>query len=69
MSVIGRLDGQVDAVLIEPLAKKNRPPAAIHNTQPNADNARPRTETNTASESESSKNNQAEHPELPVWLL
>jgi hypothetical protein len=68
MAVIGRLDEQVEAVLIAPL-DKNRPsePAA-----PEQDVAEQTTRspqgTNTHAEDGSSQNERTASAELPVWL-
>ena len=65
MSVIGRLDKQVDEILINPLSKGRRdgeepaPP-----TRPEADPP-PAPPSETANEDETS----ARDDELPVWLL
>jgi hypothetical protein len=70
MSVIGRLDDQVDAVLIAPLDKNNQ-----RTTEPQAptegrSTAPPHHGAHTPEEADQSKsNNQALRSELPVWLL
>ena len=69
MPVIGRLDGQVDEVIISPISRRRReeesPPA-----QRNEDTSEPsapadRAPSQTPTEGESS----ADADELPVWLL
>ena len=72
MPVIGRLDGQVDDVIISPISKRRREEegpadAGVHpgeRDDPPGDDARPPT-TQTPHTDESS----AERDELPVWLL
>jgi hypothetical protein len=62
MAVIGRLDEQVDAVLISPLGKRRDEPE--HTPEPD------REETNTLGDEESSGPQSRERAEeLPVWLL
>jgi hypothetical protein len=63
MSVIGRLDEQVDKVLISPRAGKNEQET---NEQDNDSDAS-RAATRTASDSLKKRN--AERDTLPVWLL
>jgi hypothetical protein len=71
MPVIGRLDGQVDEVIIEPISKRRRgeeTPADADQTtdaQPAPPAPRLPTPTHTQTDGESS----AEADELPVWLL
>jgi hypothetical protein len=69
MSVIGRLDEQVDAVLIAPLARKGEGQARTSAAEPHENIEQPRTATRTESEKEDSDNRRARHDELPVWLL
>lgn len=68
MSVIGRLDDQVDEIIIKPLGESNRPKeertqAASQETvqQPQA-----AAEKDQAPDDE---NREARSPQLPVWLL
>ena len=63
MSVIGRLDGQVDEVLIAPVGRKKQQEAS---EQKEAQTPLPE-----MAEDESSRVNKSrvEHEELPVWLL
>jgi hypothetical protein len=63
MSVIGRLDDQVDEILITPLQRKN-------NREANEQEAeQPSSREATQIESDPSTENVATHNELPVWLL
>lgn len=62
MSVIGRLDEQVDAVLITPVSRKR--PAPEPPAKPRAENS------NTPVDEESSIREKTEYDrELPVWML
>ena len=66
MSVIGRMDKQVDDVLISPLARRNK--------QGTDDQAREERITHedkgqSKTESTSVPNRRAEQDDLPVWLL
>lgn len=63
MSVIGRLDGQVDEVLIKPLAGKNK-----QETSEQKDEQTPSRET-AENESNRVKKSRVENEDLPVWLL
>jgi hypothetical protein len=69
MAVIGRLDEQVEAVLIAPL-DKNRPsePAAPEQDVAEQTTRSPQ-DTNTHDEDGSSQNERTASAELPVWLL
>ena len=69
MPVIGRLDDQVDAVLIKPLGRRDEQGAKTTTALSHENIAQPQTATQTAGESESSANTQARREELPVWLL
>jgi hypothetical protein len=66
MPVIGRLDGQVDEVIISPISRRrgDREPAKQQPREEDAP-ATPSTPTQTPTEGESS----AKTDELPVWLL
>lgn len=71
MSVIGRLDGQVDKILIAPLAKRDAPeqPGDSHNAQP-SENAAPIEETaQAARKGQAPANEKTRRRDLPVWLL
>jgi hypothetical protein len=70
MSVIGRLDEQVEAVLITPLGKDGRTEAAPREDESAVEQATsaPRVERATA-EDESFQDERASKDDLPVWLL
>ncbi len=69
MSVIGRLDEQVDSVLIAPLDRNRRPvPSARDDStdelkHPSSDREQ------TPREADPSQTKRDERQELPVWLL
>ncbi|HEX8337028.1 MAG TPA: hypothetical protein VF621_09880 [Pyrinomonadaceae bacterium] len=70
MPVIGRLDGQVEEVIISPISRRGReeenPPAARKNEETSAPSDPPdRAPSQTTDPVESS----GEAGELPVWLL
>jgi hypothetical protein len=69
MPVIGRLDGQVDEVIISPVSRRRReeepPPTPKDDETPGASDPHGRTPSQTPDEVESS----AGAGELPVWLL
>ncbi len=70
MSVIGRLDEQVDAVLIAPLARKGEGQAPQRcAAEPHENIEQPRTATRTEGETEDAESTRARRDELPVWLL
>ena len=66
MAVIGRMDEQVDAVLIEPLRRKGE--RAADRRDPTAGEAAPARPPITPVQSEDADAPAAAH-ELPVWLL
>ncbi|HEX8775244.1 MAG TPA: hypothetical protein VF735_16835 [Pyrinomonadaceae bacterium] len=77
MSVIGRLDEQVNDILISPLEKERRrkpdgepeaPPDDQAGTQQALTIARPQNRA-SAGKHESSERASSERDELPVWLL
>lgn len=70
MGVIGRLDEQVDDVLIKPLAKRNTR-AEAHALDSGADEtlSRARQPPQALSVRGNSARDQAKREELPVWLL
>ena len=63
MPIIGRLDGQVDEVIIKPISKRREEDAETHDED--APEPPPSTETQTPASNQSS----AERDTLPVWLL
>ena len=69
MPVIGRLDGQVDEVIISPISRRRReeePPPAQKNEETSGPSDAPgHAPSQTPTEGESSANAH----ELPVWLL
>ncbi len=70
MSVIGRLDEQVDALLIAPLAGKgDRGAQKTDASAPGKNRAQPQTPTPTNNEIEGPADAAASREELPVWLL
>lgn len=66
MSVIGRLDKQVEDTLISPVEKRNKQQRVEDDSQTQKDETPTPAETHTQSVPESSENRRAE---LPVWLL
>lgn len=74
MSVIGRLDQQVEAVLITPLKKRgqHKEDEARQDTERSAERTRSSSETNRQSAGGDKQSEQETPPlrdELPVWLL
>lgn len=67
MSVIGRLDKQVEEVLITPLEKHNQPPATGDKLQRREDSAPAETESNA--DAQEIPRRQHTQEEMPVWLL
>ena len=68
MPVIGRLDGQVEEVIIKPISERRReeaPPTPTGETPPAPSPPAERAPAQTPHPDESS----AEADELPVWLL
>ena len=69
MPVIGRLDGQVDEVIITPISRRQRdeepPPVTKNEETPEPSGSPDRTPSQTPNVDESSAN----ADELPVWLL
>ena len=69
MPVIGRLDGQVDEVIISPISRRGRdeepPPVPKNEETPEPSDPPDRTPSQTPNVDESSAN----ADELPVWLL
>jgi hypothetical protein len=69
MPVIGRLDEQVDAVLIKPLARTDEPDGDARARPEYQNMAQPQTATETTGETDLSSDKRALPEELPVWLL
>ena len=69
MPVIGRLDDQVDAVLIKPLGRRDEQEADTATALSHENITQPETATQTADESDLSGTTHARREELPVWLL
>jgi hypothetical protein len=69
MPVIGRLDEQVDAVLITPLAGKGEPGRDARDARSNENIARPQSAIQKGIETQAQPHGRAEQQELPVWLL
>jgi hypothetical protein len=67
MSVIGRLDKQVEEVLITPLEKHNQPPATRDNAPPREDSTH--AETESQSDAQEMPRSRSTKEEMPVWLL
>ena len=67
MPVIGRLDGQVEDVIISPISNRQRADESDEKTNPSHDSTKPapHASTQTLPTDESS----AKPDELPVWLL
>ena len=69
MPVIGRLDGQVDEVIISPISRRRReaePPPAPQNEEPPEPSG---TSDHAPSQTPNVGESSAEAEELPVWLL
>jgi hypothetical protein len=62
MPVIGRLDGQVDELIISPISKRRRDEESPDEETPERTPS-PTTHTPTSNQSS------AERDELPIWLL
>jgi hypothetical protein len=65
MPVIGRLDEQVDELIISPVSKRRRGEEPARDRREDAQESPPPAPTETPATGESS----AERAELPVWLL
>jgi hypothetical protein len=69
MPVIGKLDNQVDAVLIAPL-DRNRPRTTEAREQTSTEHTAPSGPgIQTPEDADGSQNTRARREELPVWLL
>jgi hypothetical protein len=69
MPVIGRLDGQVDEVIISPVSRRRReegPPPAHKNEETSEPSDTP---DHAPSQTPPADESSAEADELPVWLL
>jgi len=66
MAIIGRLDEQTDAVLIEPLRRKRAPETETHTQTTEQTESQP-AQTEVQHDDESTRRD--ETTELPVWLL
>ena len=69
MPVIGRLDGQVDEVIIRPISERRRgevPPADADET---ADTQRDTPTPPATNQTPTADESSADTQELPVWLL
>ena len=68
MSVIGRLDGQVDEIIIKPVGNRNRPETEerLPSSQENARQHQTGAEEDRARDTEESEERSSD---LPVWLL
>ena len=69
MPVIGRLDEQVDAVLIKPLERRGEPERNSVAARSNENIERPQSAIQTALEKDAQPDARADREELPVWLL
>jgi hypothetical protein len=69
MAVIGRLDNQVDSVLIAPLDRNRRDKMETEVQPENQPPASSQTDARAQGEDESFQNERAAREELPVWLL
>lgn len=67
MSVIGRLDDQVEAVLINPLRRRER--SDEEEAERDAPHAAPPAPSHEERDAESSEETRAAEAVLPVWLL
>ena len=69
MGVIGRLDDQVDSVLIAPLDRNRRDTTEAQEQSENPQSTSPQTNAQAPGEAERFQNERAGREELPVWLL
>ena len=69
MSVIGRLDEQVDSVLIAPLDRNRRRSAETQEQPHNQQSAPSQTKAQAPDEAENFQDEEPAQDELPVWLL
>ncbi len=64
MTVIGRLDGQVDELIISPISKRRR-----DEESPTPDEAAPDPLSSPTTQTHAPVESSTERDELPVWLL
>jgi hypothetical protein len=69
MAVIGRLDDQVDSLLIAPLDRNRRDTTEAQQQSKNPQQTQSQTDIPAPGEAESFQHEQAVREELPVWLL
>lgn len=69
MGVIGRLDDQVDSVLIAPLDRNRRDTTEAQHQSENPQPTRSQTDAQAPGEAEGFQHAPAVREELPVWLL
>ncbi len=69
MPIIGRLDDQVDAVLIAPLDRAASEQEAAREQANDVSRMASQRDYQTRAESEGSQNNAGDKESLPVWLL
>jgi hypothetical protein len=69
MSIIGRLDEQVDAVIIKPLARRGETEQESVAARPNENIAQPQSAIQKGLETDAHVEAPAKQEELPVWLL
>jgi len=71
MPVIGRLDGQVDEVIIKPVSERRRGEDAPDAADETADarQAPPAPQLPTSTHTQTTDKSSADTSELPVWLL
>lgn len=69
MPVIGRLDNQVDAVLIAPLDRNRQRTTEAREQQTGEQTTRPDPGLQTPQPADGSQNTRTHREELPVWLL
>lgn len=69
MPIIGRLDEQVDAVIIKPLARRGETEQKSVAASQNENIAQPQSAIPKGLDDEAQAGGRAEQEELPVWLL
>jgi hypothetical protein len=68
MSVIGRLDDQVNEIIIKPVNSRQRPESE-DSTTPLQEGAQPSARTAKENQTHDERAKPNAQPELPVWLL